>query len=166
MGVTHPQVPGLELWGAISLLATPTQRFEASSHIAPSTPWSTPLPGQGDVWSPCAPSVPGHPCLQPPSRAPARTRWTSSHCRRPTVLLKGSAAPRRLSPPLLVRTSTLHLQSELPQKKQSGGRLPWWLSGKESACRCSRHGFNPRSGRFPRAAELLSPCITTTEPAL
>ena len=21
--------------------------------------------------------------------------------------------------------------------------LPWWLSGKESACQCRRHGFNP-----------------------
>ena len=21
--------------------------------------------------------------------------------------------------------------------------LPWWLSGKESACQCRKHGFNP-----------------------
>ena len=21
--------------------------------------------------------------------------------------------------------------------------LPWWLSGEESACQCSRHGFDP-----------------------
>ena len=21
--------------------------------------------------------------------------------------------------------------------------LPWWLSGKESACQCRRHGFDP-----------------------
>ena len=21
--------------------------------------------------------------------------------------------------------------------------FPWWLSGKESACQCRRHGFNP-----------------------
>ena len=25
----------------------------------------------------------------------------------------------------------------------TGGGLPWWLSGKESACQCRRHGFNP-----------------------
>ena len=32
------------------------------------------------------------------------------------------------------------------------GRLPWWLSGKNSACqykRCRRHGFKPWSGRSP-----------------
>ena len=27
--------------------------------------------------------------------------------------------------------------------------LPWWLSGKESACQCSRHGFNPWAGKIP-----------------
>ena len=27
--------------------------------------------------------------------------------------------------------------------------LPWWLSGKASACQCRRHGFHPWSGRIP-----------------
>ena len=27
--------------------------------------------------------------------------------------------------------------------------LPWWLSGKESACQCRRHGFNPWGGKIP-----------------
>ena len=27
--------------------------------------------------------------------------------------------------------------------------LPSWLSGKKLACQCSRHGFNPGSGRSP-----------------
>ena len=27
--------------------------------------------------------------------------------------------------------------------------LPWWLSGKESACQCWRCGFNPRVRRIP-----------------
>ena len=44
--------------------------------------------------------------------------------------------------------------------------LPWGLGGKESICQCSRHGFNPRSGKIPRAVEQLSSCSTTTEPAL
>ena len=26
--------------------------------------------------------------------------------------------------------------------------LPWWLSGKESACQCRRHGFNPWVGKI------------------
>ena len=30
---------------------------------------------------------------------------------------------------------------------------PWWLSGKESACQCRRHGFDPWSGKIPHAAE-------------
>ena len=48
--------------------------------------------------------------------------------------------------------------------------LPWWFSGKESACQIRRHGFNPCSEKIPHAAEhltpalkLLSPRATTTE---
>ena len=43
--------------------------------------------------------------------------------------------------------------------------LPWWRSGWESACQCRGHGFVPRSGRIPRAAERLGPWATATEPA-
>ena len=39
----------------------------------------------------------------------------------------------------------------------------WWLSGKESACQCRRHGFDSWSRKIP---EQLSPCATTTEPVL
>ena len=35
----------------------------------------------------------------------------------------------------------------------------------ESACQCRGHGFDPWSGKIPHAAQL-SPCITTTDPAL
>ena len=46
-----------------------------------------------------------------------------------------------------------------------GGRvLPWWCSGKESACQCGRHRFDSWSGRIPHATEQLSPCTTTAEP--
>ena len=41
-------------------------------------------------------------------------------------------------------------------KKQETG-LPWWRSGWESACRCRGHGFEPWSGRIPRAVEQLGP---------
>ena len=44
--------------------------------------------------------------------------------------------------------------------------LPWWHSGYESACQGRGHGFEPWSGKIPHAAEQLSPCATTTEPAL
>ena len=42
---------------------------------------------------------------------------------------------------------------------------PWWLSGKESACRCKRLRFNPQSRKIPHATEQLSP-RTTIEPVL
>ena len=31
-----------------------------------------------------------------------------------------------------------------------GWGLPWWLSGKESACQCGRHRFTAWSGKMPR----------------
>ena len=27
--------------------------------------------------------------------------------------------------------------------------LPWWLSGKDSACQCRRHGFDPWVWKIP-----------------
>ena len=53
--------------------------------------------------------------------------------------------------------------SEHPHKFTTRG-LPWWFSGKGSACQCRRCGFNAWSGRILRASEQLSPCTTTTEP--
>ena len=43
--------------------------------------------------------------------------------------------------------------------------LPWWRSGRESACQCRGHGFGPWSGKIAHAAERLGPWATTTEPA-
>ena len=43
---------------------------------------------------------------------------------------------------------------------------PWWPSGKESACQCRRHRFDPWSGEIPHAAEQLSPGATPPEPVL
>lgn len=40
--------------------------------------------------------------------------------------------------------------------------LPWWLSGKESACQRRRHRFNPWSRKTPHAGGQLSPYATTT----
>ena len=44
--------------------------------------------------------------------------------------------------------------------------LPCGAVVKESACQCRGHRFEPWSGKIPHAAEQLSPCATTTEPAL
>ena len=38
--------------------------------------------------------------------------------------------------------------------------LPWWLSGKESACQCRRHRFDPQSGKILHAMQQLSLCKT------
>ena len=41
--------------------------------------------------------------------------------------------------------------------------LPWWFSGKESSCQCSRCRLDPWSGKTPHATEQLSPWATSTE---
>ncbi|XP_057598671.1 aprataxin and PNK-like factor isoform X2 [Hippopotamus amphibius kiboko] len=41
-----------------------------------------------------------------------------------------------------------------------------WRSCWESACQCKGDGFEPCSGRIPRATEQLSPCATAVEPVL
>ena len=41
-------------------------------------------------------------------------------------------------------------------------RLPWWLSGKEPACQCRRHGFDPWVGKTPGKGNdnlLQYPCL-------
>ena len=41
------------------------------------------------------------------------------------------------------------IQYFVPRKMSQG--LPWWLSGKESACQCRRHKFNPWSRKISHA---------------
>ena len=44
--------------------------------------------------------------------------------------------------------------------------FPEGVSGKESACQCRRHKFDPWSGGTPPAEEQLSLCVTTIKPVL
>ena len=44
--------------------------------------------------------------------------------------------------------------------------LPWWHSSWESAYQCRGRGFEPWSGRIPRAAKQLGLCATAAEPAV
>ena len=37
--------------------------------------------------------------------------------------------------------------------------LPWWLSGKESACQCKRHGFHVWVGKIPKKEMATHSCI-------
>ena len=50
--------------------------------------------------------------------------------------------------------------------KSSTLGLPWWLSGKESACRFRRHEFDPWLGKIPEALKQLSRLATTVESVL
>jgi len=65
------------------------------------------------------------------------------------------------SPGTLDTAGSYHLSSDLQNllsKQESDltrdrpdlslGRLPWWLSSKESACQCRRHKFESWSGGF------------------
>ena len=79
-----------------------------------------------------------------------------------------------LSPPLLcplgVHTFVLYICASISVKvflmyKNTKDGLPWWRSGWESACQCRGHGFEPWSGKIPRAAEQLGPWATGAEPA-
>ena len=47
-------------------------------------------------------------------------------------------------------------QEEYEDKSWTKQGLPWWLRGKESACQCRRHEFDPWSRKIPQAAEQLS----------
>ena len=44
------------------------------------------------------------------------------------------------------------------------GYAPHWLSGKEPACQCRRHGFDPGLGTIPHTSEQLSPRATLLMP--
>ena len=52
------------------------------------------------------------------------------------------------------------------REKEKRGRLPWWLSGKESACQCKRHVFDSWSKKISHTAEpmLCSYWAYTLEP--
>ena len=51
-------------------------------------------------------------------------------------------------------------------KLKCGKGLPWWRSVENLPANAGDTGFEPWSGKIPHAAEQLSPCDTTTEPAL
>ena len=59
----------------------------------------------------------------------------------------------------------IHVLGRNTSKNLAKG-LPWWLGGKEFACQCRRHRFNPWSGKIPHASERLSTRATTVEPVL
>ena len=72
----------------------------------------------------------------------------------------------RKSPPTAwFKTSQIyhHILEATSLKPRCHQGLPWWPSGKGSACQCRRHGLDPWSGKIPHAMGQLSLCATTTE---
>ena len=63
-------------------------------------------------------------------------------------------------------TNSIKTSKMVHIKKKKILWLPWWLSGKESACQCRRHESDPWSRKIPHAEGQLSPCATATEPVL
>ena len=90
------------------------------------------------------------------------TRWsdTLKHSRSTELVMPPPPHPLCGSQNALWRSKSKHSLLKILQ-----WGLPWWCSGWESACQCREHGFEPWSGRIPRAAEQLGPCATTAEPA-
>ena len=103
--------------------------------------------------------------------------WSKSHCRVEIPDLKTRSAVRDSQQAITwdkniislwddVRDPPIHscirLSSRICYKSSNQG-LPWWLSGKESACQCRTHGFDPWSGKIPYITEQLSPCATIIE---
>ena len=50
---------------------------------------------------------------------------------------------------------TFHVFYHNKEKKKLG--LSWLLSGKESACQCRGHRFDPSSGKMPHASGATRP---------
>ena len=81
-----------------------------------------------------------------------------------TRLKQLSSNPGPAGPSLVRASHSVTFGSVIKDNLKSSGRLPWWLSGEETACQCRRHGFDPWDGKIPRASEQLSRCATTSEP--
>ena len=65
--------------------------------------------------------------------------------------------------PLLSVSDPKHHCQDWCQEAYWTSLVVQWL---RIACQCRRHGFEPWSRKIPHAAEQLSPCATTIEPAL
>ena len=101
-----------------------------------------------------------------------------------TLALSVLGNSTHLEPPSLHLSTTYtgHRHTMLPDINNWNLGLPWWVSGKESACQCRGNRFDPWLRKMPhvteqvlwhvpqllslcsraREPELLSPCATTT----
>ena len=76
-------------------------------------------------------------------------------------ILERHISERDLYPQYIKNSDNSTMKKQTTQFKNGQKGFPSWLCGKESACQCRRHGFDPWSGKIPRAVEQLSLCDTT-----
>ena len=69
------------------------------------------------------------------------------HSAQYTVQLKDSGVSMR-TPHFITKIHRYESQARLEGWGEKT-EIPWWLNGKESACQCRRHKFDPWSGKIP-----------------
>ena len=89
-----------------------------------------------------------------PQKDPMLGLMFSCHCKCKSKILntfqvRGPAFAVHTEPRKLCSWSHLEVKASKSCYKKSMLGLPWWLSGKESACQCRGHGFDPWSRRIP-----------------
>ena len=142
----------------VQLFATPwTAAHQASPSIT--NPWSPPEPMSIESMMPSNHLIRCHPLLLLPSIPPSirvfsnelalhiqwQKYWSFSFNISPSNEHPGLISFRHISTcfePSLIKTSV---------------GLPWWLSGKESACWWRKHGFDPSCGKIPHAVSRSAP---------
>ena len=89
-----------------------------------------------------------------PQKDPMLGLMFSCHCKCKSKILntfqvRGPAFAVHTEPRKLCSWSHLEVKALKSCCKKSMLGLPWWLSGKESACQCRGHGFDPWSRKIP-----------------
>ena len=81
-------------------------------------------------------------------------------------ILERHISERDLYPQYIKNSDNSTMKKQTTQFKNGQKGFPSWLCGKESACQCRRHGFDPWSGKTPHASQRLGPCTTAVESVL
>ena len=76
------------------------------------------------------------------------TPWTAGYQAPPPMGFSRQEYWSGLPLPSPTHSTRTSLTENLPVQNLQQG-LPWWLSGKESACQCRRHGFDPGRPLMP-----------------
>ena len=92
-----------------------------------------------------------------------RTPWSSAKKAAVTLGRFAECVNAKSSPTGWASVLRVSNRSESKAGDLGASLVAQWL---RIACQCRGHGFEPWSGKIPHVAEQLSPCATTTEPAL